>query len=185
VYAATDFRPRQSREIALCTKASVFDWQYTGAMTLGLVGAEWLNLKVLKYNESSSYRLMGPGLVGLFWGGFLSGGYLSFPTCDPLRTPSVPPEGNVRAAWPMAAAITLVATATAPVIDYALLGDVPWRWTVTERSARVFVAMGAGAVGALVPYVIRPRTWAAKLELERIRVGEFAGGPFVTYQAQF
>ena len=44
VYAATDYRPRQPREIALCEKASSFDWLYTGTMAAGLVGSEYLSI---------------------------------------------------------------------------------------------------------------------------------------------
>jgi hypothetical protein len=185
VYAATDFRPRQAREIELCKKAADFDWMYTGSMALGLIGSEYLNLAVLKAQEQPGVRLIGPGLIGFFWGGFLSGGYLSLPKCDPLWASGAPPEGNVRAAWPMAAVITILATATAPAMDFIFLGAVPVHWTVTERSARVFVAMGTGAIGSLFPYFLPPQTWAAKKEIERIRIGEVAGGPFVSYTLKF
>jgi hypothetical protein len=180
-----DIRPLQPREVALCAKASDFDWQYTGAMALGFVAAEYVSLSQLKYSEQPGVRLMGPAAIGLFWGGLLSGGYLSLPKCDPLWAYGPPPEGNVRAAWPLAAAITLIAAATAPVMDYAFLGPVPIYWTVTERSSRVFAAMGTGAVGSLFPYLVPPKTWAAKLEIERIRVGEVARGPFVSYGFAF
>ena len=185
VYAATDIRPRQASEIELCRKAAGFDWMYTGSMLVGLVGAEYLNLAVLKPQEQPGLRLIGPGVIGFFWGGLLSGGYLSLPKCDPLWAYGAPPEGNIRAQWPMAAAITIIATATAPVMDYVFLGAVPTHWSVTERSGRVVLAMGTGALGSLFPYVFSPRTWAAKKEIERIRIGEVAGGPFVSYRFTF
>ena len=185
VYAASDFRPRQAREIELCKAASDFDWMYTGSMTLAFVGAEYVNLAFLKSQEEPGARLVGPGIIGFFWGGLLSGGYLSLPKCDPMWADGAPPEGNVRASWPLAAAITIIATATAPVMDFTFLGAVPTHWTVPERSARVFVAMGAGALGSLFPYLLPPRTWAAKKEIERIRLGEVAGGPFVSYSLRF
>jgi hypothetical protein len=185
VYAATDYRPRQPREIELCTKASSFDWMYTGAMFLGFVASEYVSLAHLKQAEEPAVRLIGPGAIGFFWGGFLSGGYLSLPKCDPLWAYGPPPEGNVRLKWPLAAAITLIATVTAPVMDYTFLGPVPEHWAVRERSMRVFVAMGTGALGSLFPYLVPPRTWAAKLEIERIRIGEVAGGPFVSYGLAF
>ncbi len=185
VYAPTDIRPRQTREIELCKRASDFDWMYTGSMALGFFGAEYLNLAVLKHQENPGLRLLGPGAIGFFWGGFLGGGYLSLPKCDPLWAYGVPPEGNVRAAWPMAAAITALAAISAPAMDYAFLGPVPLRWPVPERSGRVFVAMGTGALGALFPYLVPPRTWAAKKEIERIRIGDVAGGPFVSYTLAF
>jgi hypothetical protein len=185
VYAASDFRPRQAREIELCKRAAGFDWMYTGAMAVGVFGAEYLNLAVLKPQEEPGVRLIGPGAIGFFWGGFLSGGYLSLPKCSPTWAAGAPPEGNVRTHWPIAVTISLLATITAPAFDFVFLGAVPIHWTVSERSARVFVAMGAGALGSLFPYVVPPRTWAARLEIDRIRIGEMAGGPFVSYGATF
>ena len=187
VYAATDYRPRQPREIELCEKASHFDWLYTGSMVLGLLGSEYVSIGFVKQSETPGVRLIGPGLVGFFWGGFLSGGYLSLPKCDPLWAYGPPPEGNVRADWPLAAAISLIATATAPAIDYIFLGPVPVHWPVTERSTRVFLAMGTGLLGSLFPYLVPPRTWAAKLEIERIRVGPapVGTGGFASYGFTF
>lgn len=184
-YGPTDYRPRQSREIALCNKASDFDWMYSGAMLLGFLGSEYASLGYLKHSDTPAVRLIGPGAIGFFWGGFLSGSYLSLPKCDPLWAWGPPPEGNVRAEWPIAAAITLLAAITAPAMDYVFLGPVPIEWPVPERSLRVFVAMGTGALGSLFPYFVPPRTWAAKKEIERIRLGEVAGGPFVSYGFAF
>ena len=185
VYAASDYRPRQTREIELCTKASSFDWQYTGAMFLGFVGSEYVSIGQLKFSETGGVRLIGPGLIGLFWGGFLSGGYLSLPKCDPQWAWGPPPEGNVRTTWGMTAAITLIASVTAPALDYIFLGPVPINWPVPERSARVFIAMGTAAIGSIFPYFVPPRTWSARKEIERIRIGEVAGGPFVSYGLTF
>ena len=81
--------------------------------------------------------------------------------------------------------ISLLATITAPAFDFVFLGAVPLHWTVPERSARVFVAMGAGALGSIFPYILPPRTWAARLEIDRIRIGEMAGGPFFSYGRTF
>ncbi|MDB5219691.1 MAG: hypothetical protein JWO86_7618 [Myxococcaceae bacterium] len=181
VYSATDYRPRQPREIALCEKASSFDWLYTGTMFGGVIGSTLLSVGPLKQSQSPGVRLIGPAALGLFWGGFLSGAWLSLPKCDPLWAEGTPPEGNVRAAWPMAAAISLLAVVTAPAIDYVFLGAVPVEWRVIERSGRVFVAMGTGLLGSLFPYVLSPRPWSAKKQIDRIRLGEVAGGPFVSY----
>ena len=74
-----------------------------------------------------------------------------------------------------------MAEVTAPAIDYIFLGAVPMSWSDTERSTRLFLAMGTGLVGSLVPYVLPPKTWSAKKEIDRIRLGEVAGGPFVSY----
>jgi hypothetical protein len=169
----------------LCEKASSFDWMYTGAMGLGVVAAEYVSIGQLKQSEQPGVRLIGPGLIGFFWGAFLSGGYLSLPKCDPLWAAGAPPEGNVRARWPIAAAITLISAVTAPALDYVFLGAVPVHWPVPERSARVFIAMGTGIAGSLFPYLVPPKTWRARKEIDRIRIGEVAGGPFVSYGFTF
>jgi hypothetical protein len=185
VYAATDIRPRQAHEIELCKQASSFDWLYTGTFAAGVAGGVVLDTKFLKQQEQPGVRLLAPGVVGFFWGGFLSGGYLSLPKCDPTWAYGPPPEGEVRASWPIATVITMLATVTAPAIDYVFLGAVKPEWQDWERASRVVVGMGAGALGALFPYLLPPRTWAAKKEIDRIRVRAVSGGPFLSYEMTF
>ena len=185
VYAATDIRPRQTKEIELCDKASHFDWQYTGAFALGFAASVYLNIDRLKHTGHAALRLLGPGLEGFTWGGFLSGGYLSLPKCDPLWAYGPPPEGNVRAQWPIATAIAVVAGVTAPIMDYTFLGPVKLQWAVEERSARIFVAAGMGVLGALFPYILPPRTWSAAKEIERMRIQGTPGGAQVSYTLAF
>jgi hypothetical protein len=184
-YAATDIRPRQSREIELCAKASGFDWQYTGAFFLGFLGSVYLNIGYLKHEPEPGVRLIGPGLVGFTWGGFLGGGYLSLPKCDPQWAPQVPPEGDVRASWPMALTITVLSGITAPIMDYTFLGPVKQEWSVFERSSRIFIASSAGIFGALFPYLVPPRTWAAKKEIEKMRVQGIPGGAMLGWGTAF
>lgn len=185
VYAATDIRPRQTREIELCEQASRFDWQYTGMFALGFAASIYVNIDYLKHTGSPVSRLLGPGLVGLSWGGLLSGAYLSLPKCDPLWAYGPPPEGNVRTTWPIATAIAVVSAVTAPMMDYIFLGPVKLQWAVEERSARVFVGAGFGVLGSLVPYLLPPRTWAAAKEIERMRVQPLPGGAQLSYGAVF
>jgi hypothetical protein len=185
VYAATDIHPRQAREIELCAKASEFDWLYTGTAAVGTVGSVILNTQVLKQSGVPGVRLMGPGLEGLFWGLFLGGGYLSFPRCNQNWAYGPPPEGDIRATAPMAIIIAVVAGATAPAIDYTFLGPVYTDWAVWERSMRIFVAAGTGVAGALLPYWISPRPWAAVREIEKIRMGVTSQGGFLSYTTSF
>lgn len=185
VYAATDIRPRQTREIELCERASHFDWQYTGAFLLGFVGSVYLNIDYLKQQGEPGVRLIGPGLVGFTWGGLLSGGFLSLPKCDPLWAEGPPPEGNVRTIWPLATGIAVLAGVTGPFMDYVWAGQPKLNWPVPERSARVFIAAGTAVVGALFPFVLPPKTWAARREIDRMRVEGMPGGAAMTYTVRF
>lgn len=124
VYAPTDLGPRQTREMDLCAQASEADWLYLGGTAAAVVGSVYLNLQVLKQAEQPGVRLVGPGLVGLSWGMFLGGGYLSLPKCDPHFAWGAPPEGDIRPSWPLAVAIAMLAGASAPAIDYVFLGPV-------------------------------------------------------------
>lgn len=185
VYAASDIRPRQTKEIELCEKASHFDWMYTGAFALGVAGAMYVNIDRLKHEPEPGVRLIGPALLGFAWGGFLSGGYLSLPKCDPLWAGGPPPEGNIRETWPVATAITVLAALTGPIMDYAFLGPIKLEWPVLERSGRVFIAGGAAVLGSLFPYLLPPSTWAARKQIDRIRVEGMPSGAGMTYTVRF
>jgi hypothetical protein len=185
VYAASDLRPRQPKEIELCEKASHFDWQYTGAFTLAFGASVWANIDKLKHEETFAVRMLGPALVGFTWGALLTGGFLSLPKCDPLWAGGPSPEGNVRSIWPIGTAIVALAALTGPFMDYSFLGPVKTTWAVSERSARVFVASGFGVLGALLPYVLPPRTWAARKQIDRMHVDGTLGGAAMTYTVQF
>lgn len=187
VYAATDIRPRQAREIELCKQAAKFDWLYTGAMVTGVGTGIYANTQVFKQLETPGIRLIGPAWIGLFWGGLLSGGYLSLPQCDDTWAYGAPPEGEVRSRLPVAIAISMLSAITAPVMDYAFLGAVKVDWPIWERGTRIFVAMGAGITGSILPYVFSPRPYAAAREIERIRIGTtpMGAGPSISYTLTF
>jgi hypothetical protein len=185
VYAATDLRPRQAREIELCEKASHFDWPYAGGIALAFGASIWANVDKLKHERELGLRMMGPALVGFTWGALLTGGFLSLPKCDPLWVAGPPPEGNVRSIVPLGTAIVAVAALTSPVMDYAFLGPVKTFWDVSERTARVFVASGFGVIGALLPYLLPPRTWSARKQIDRMHVEGTLGGAAMTYRFAF
>jgi hypothetical protein len=185
VYAATDIRPRQAREIELCKKASEFDWQYTGAWALAVSGSIFVNIDRLKHNSEPGVRLIGPALVGLTFGGFLTGGYLSLPKCDPLWAGGPPPEGQVRADWPLGFAIAALAGVMGPIMDYNFLGPVKVDWSVHERSLRVAIAATTGVMGSLIPYLLPPKTWSARKEIDRLRVEGSPQGAKLTYTLAF
>jgi hypothetical protein len=187
VYAATDYRPRGAREVDLCNRASSVDWLYLGGGVLADAGSIALDELVFQVSTAEGVRLVGPSLIGLSWGFTVSGGYLALPKCSPEFVRATPPEGGVRADWPMAVGITLLATATAPVIVGVETGtgSVTLPWSTTERSLRLVLAGAGGLIGALVPYLLPPKTWTAARELERIRAGATAHGGFVGYAISF
>jgi hypothetical protein len=187
VYAATDYRPRGEREVELCKRASSVDWLYFGGGVLADVGTIALDEAVFHEASSAGVRLVGPSLVGLSWGFTVGGGYLALPKCSPDFVEAAPPEGHVRADWPMAVGMTLLATATAPAVVgiETGTGNVTLPWSTTERVMRLVLAGAGGLVGALVPYVLPPKTWRAAKELERIRAGATAHGGFVGYAVSF
>ena len=186
VYAATDERPRGAHETELCAKASTPDWLYLGAGVLLTAAAITLDNDV-KYNNSQFIRQLGPSSVGLTWGFTLGGGYLSIPKCSMDFVPSLPPEGDVRATWPMATAFAVLAGLTAPVIVAVENGAPSPFWDNGERVSRVLLASGFGVAGSLLPYLIPPRTWSASRELQRLRAGatQDGRGVFVSYGIRF
>jgi hypothetical protein len=189
VYAATDERPRTPREVELCHEASQFDWLYFGSYVLLDAGSVALDETVFQLSSHSGIRLLGPGLIGLMWGGTIGGGYLSLPKCEPSLVRSPPPEGDVRTSWPAAVAFALLAGATAPILVGVETGTgaVTLPWSTAERSGRLFAAGGGAFVGALLPYIpfLSPKTWSAAKELEHIRAGADVTGAFVTYTTRF
>jgi hypothetical protein len=50
---------------------------------------------------------------------------------------------------------------------------------------RLILAGTGGALGALLPYLLPPKTWRAAKELEHLRAGADAHGAFVGYTIRF
>lgn len=178
VYGPTDVAPRGQRETELCASASHTDWLYLGvllALDVGGIAVEAQNS--LQQSGTTALHFVGPVAVGLPWGATLGGGYLALPKCDPQWVTAPAREGDVHASWPMALAIALLAGATAPVVDSIVIGGYPQPWSTTERSLHVLTAGVAGFTGALLPYLLPPRTWSAARELQHLRVEGTAGLP--------
>jgi hypothetical protein len=85
----------------------------------------------------------------------------------------------------LALSLALLSGVTAPLLDYYAVTPVPAEWPVAERSARVFVAGGSAFVGALLPYLLPPRTWSGARELQRIRAGVDRNGAVLGYALTF
>ncbi len=184
VYAANDERPRGARERELCDRASSTDWLYMGGSVASFVLAEYADLTWFKYNDQPGIRTIGPGLVGLTWGFTIGGGYLAQPKCDGF-VQSPPPEGGVRTTWHVAVALAMLSATSAPMIEWFLNGPVPLEWSLAERHYRILASAGAAFGGALLPYLLPPKTWRAAKELERIRVGADTTGSWVSYTVRF
>lgn len=199
--APGDIYPRNGRERELCAEASRPDWLYLGALALLDVGAiAFSSNGTVKYSEDPGSGISapaataltwgGPVAVGLTWGATIGGGWLALPKCSSSWIGEPPPEGGVREAWPLALAFALLAGATAPVVNGIAIGTLPQSWSTEEREGHLVAAGVAGFVGALVPYLLPPRTWSASRALERVRlgVGLMPGGPtgaFLGYQTSF
>jgi hypothetical protein len=177
--APGDIYPRGAREQELCASASHPDWWYLSGLLVLDVGAVLLDGQTQVENaDSVAVRFVPPVTLGLVWGATLGGGYLALPKCDPHWVGEVPREGDVRAGWPLALSLALLAGATAPIINGIVLTSAPQPWSTTERSMHVVAAGLAGFAGALIPYLIPPTTWSASRELQRLRVGTDGRGGF-------
>lgn len=141
----------------------------------------------LQAQTGAGVRLLGPSLVGLSWGFTLGGGYLALPKCSPDFVRARPLEGGRHAVWPIAVSLSLLAGATAPVIVGVETGEgkATLPWSTTERSMRLVLAGTGGVLGALVPYLLPPKTWRAAKQLERIRAGADAHAAFLSYSLKF
>jgi hypothetical protein len=187
VAAPGDIYPRGAREEELCAKASHPDWAYLIGLGLLDVGAVWLGSSdPIKF--SGRYpSLAGPAMIGLTWGATVGGAWLALPKCSPNWVGEPPPEGEVRATWPLALSLALLAGATAPIVNGIAIGsfNLPGDWTTFDRELHVVVASVAGFGGALLPYLFPPRTWRAAREIEHIRLGAGQSSVFLSYVALF
>jgi hypothetical protein len=189
--APSDIYPRTPRERELCLQASRPDWLYLGALVaLDSVAIAFASNGTVKYDENIFLRYGAPFSVGLTWGATVGGAWLALPQCSPSWVGEAPPEGRMRETWTLAMAFALLAGVTAPVVNGIAIGStLPASWTTEEREAHLFTAALAGFGGALLPYLLPPRTWSAARELEKLRLGVSAsrGSPraYVGYEVSF
>jgi len=167
--------------------ASHPDWIYLGGLLALDAGAVWLGSSdSLKYASSVALRLTGPTMIGLTWGATVGGAWLALPKCSPQWVGESPREGGVRSSLPLALSLAVLAGATAPLVNGIAVGPLPNFWSTFESQMHLVAAGVAGFAGALLPYVIPPRTWAAARELERLRFAvDGRGNPFVGYVGTF
>jgi hypothetical protein len=187
VYAPGDIYPRTDRERELCDQASHPDWVYLAGLAVLDAGALWFgSSETVKYSSSMPLRFTGPALIGLTWGATVGGAWLALPKCSPEWVNEPPPEGKVRATWPLTLAFALIAGATAPIVNGIAIGsNLPIGWTTFEREMHLVVAGVAGFCGSLLPYALPPATVRAARELEKIRIGADGHGAFLAYSAAF
>jgi hypothetical protein len=185
--APSEIYPRSAREADLCRSASQPDWLYLGGLLALDAGAVWLgSSQPIKYSSSLAVRFTGPAMIGLTWGATVGGAWLALPKCSPSWVGESPREGGVRSNVPLAISLALLAGATAPIVNGIAVGRLPTSWSELESQMHIVTAGVAGAAGALLPYLLPPRTWAAARELEHIRVEVDAhGDPFVALSGTF
>jgi hypothetical protein len=187
-YAPGDIYPRTPRERELCAAASDPDWLYLAGLVALDTGAIWFgSTDTVKYSASVPLRIAGPAVVGVTWGATVGGAWLALPKCSLHWVDEPPLEGDVRATWPLALSLALVAASTAPIVNAIAIGsNLPLEWSNFERVMHVVAAGVAGFGGALLPYLLPPRTWRAAREIERIRFGATpGGGVYLGYTAAF
>jgi hypothetical protein len=187
VYAAADYRPQTDHEAKLCDEASDTDWPYLGGLLLLDVASMYSDAHFLKFDGVPGIRMIGPTFVGLTVGATIGGGYLLLPKCSKDWVQSPPPEGSLRTNWQFAVALGLFSGAVAPLaLQIENGGFQSYQGVSTrEQSLRLVVAGAAGFTGAILPYLLPPKTWRAAKELEKIRAGADAHGTFFTYTLNF
>jgi hypothetical protein len=177
----------------LCDRASSPDWLYlVGLFELAAASVLYSSWNEVKLAGSEAVRYTGPALVGLTWGATLGGAWLALPKCSPQWVDEPPREGDVRVRWPLALSIALLSGATAPIVNGIAVGNLPQDWSTVEREMHVVTAAVFGLGGALLPYLLPPRTYASARELERIRFAPISGrtsgelgGAYISYSTAF
>lgn len=184
-YAATDTAPRTARENELCERASTTDWAYLAIGPAAVAGSIYLDAFQLKESSEPGIRTIGPGLVGVSWGFTLGGGYLALPKCSSNWVRYAPPEGDVRRSWPLALGLALFSGVTAPILVGVETGPIDFEWSVSERVGRLVTAGLSGFTGALLPYLLPPKTWRAAKELEHLRATADQRGATIGWSIAF
>jgi hypothetical protein len=196
-YAPGDIYPVGEHERELCAKADHPDWLYlSGLFALDVAGV-FLNARLIATDgsgapkvSSSVVRQLGPAAIGLSWGATIGGGYLALPKCEPHWVSYAPPEGEVRSPWPLALTLATIggvfgASMTGVFTTLQASSADMLQWSTEERAGRLWIAGVSGFVGALVPYLIPPRTWSGARELARIRATADGRGAGVSYSIVF
>ncbi len=170
IYGAADLAPVEEREKELCRQADHADYVYIVGLLALDAGAVFVDTQYFRFLPQPGLRPIGPSIAGLTWGATVGGVYLSFPKCDPRWTAQIPPEGDVRAQWPMALALAMGSALTAPFFARIEQGAIIQEWPVWERFLDTALPAVTGFAGALLPYLVPPRTWAARIEMEKLRL---------------
>jgi hypothetical protein len=185
--APGDIYPRNARQAELCETASRPDWVYLGGLLALDAGSIVLASRdSVKRASSIALRFTGPVAIGLTWGATVGGAWLALPKCSPHWIGESAREGGVRTSVPLALSLALLAGVTAPVVTGIAVGSPPLQWSTLESEMHLVAAGVAAFGGALLPYVLTPRTWAAARELDHLRLGVDARGqPFAAYTGTF
>lgn len=154
-------------------------------MSAVVAGAGFAAEYALRYT-GPGVRLLAPAVQGLGWGFFMGSIFPSLSQCSDHWVPTPQREGSYSSRWPIALAIAGFAGITAPVgLGIATGYEFPKDWSVTERQARLFISGFSAFGGALLPYLLPPRTWAARKELERLRFEASPQGFYLGWSGRF
>lgn len=181
---ATSLTPLSAKEKELCDAASTPDYLYMGIGAV-LAGGGFAAEYGLRKGPAG-VRLLAPAAQGVTWGFFMGSIFPSLSQCSDHWVPTPPREGSFSSRWPIALAIAGFAGITAPIgLGIATGYEFPKEWSVTERQARLVISGLTAFGGALLPYVLPPRTWAARKELERLRFEASPQGFYLGWHARF
>jgi hypothetical protein len=175
---------RGDRERNLCEKAARVDWLYLSAAGLTAVGAVWLNGET-KFAPSLPVRFAGPAAIGLSVGWLIGALPLALPQCSETGMRFGGREGDVRSNFFLATSVALGSAALASVTMAIATGQQPQEWGTVERAGRVATTAAFAFGGALLPYVLPPKTWRAAEELRRLRFEAGSESAFVSYTTSF
>ncbi len=168
----------------MCEKAAKTDWLYLSVAGLTTVGAVWLNGET-KFAPSVPIRFAGPATIGLSVGWLVGSLPLALPQCSETGMRFGGREGDVRSYFFLGASLALGSAALASITMAIATGQQPQEWSTLERSARVATASAFAFGGALLPYLLPPKTWRAAEELRKLRFEAGAESAFVGYSTSF
>ncbi len=184
MYGPGDIYPRGERERRLCEKAATTDWLYLSAAGVATIGSVWVNAET-KYSSPWPVRFLGPASIGLSMGWLIGSLPLALPQCSETGMRFGGREGDVRKPAIVAISLALGSAALSSITMAIATGQQPQAWDNAERAGRVITTSSFAISGALLPYLLPPKTWRAAEELRKMRFEVNEARAFLTYSTSF